>query len=381
MSNIKTGIDRLVDLLNERKKLSTQQASNLLNIEKDVVEEWAELLEQEGIAKITFKFSKTYIELKSIDSKKVKSSVKQVYSERDAFQRRIESTIRELNKDTSGFEKLKTEYNKIQKSIKGELDTIREQTKELEKFDNLKNNVEADIKAQKKDYEKFVDSYKKYFSDFENNYKNYIKKIIDEENKIEKFQKKIESIRKEKEEIKEIISASVDKMNGLSKEIDKQLRNVRDSERLIEHIKKDISKLSDNLSSEKEEVLVNLVKKMGTRSDDILARQDSMISDAREKVKIIQSYATAGKKTYEDFSSLFNKKLKTVKLIDDIDKEKEELLEELESLKRKVGTFSILSNYAKVKKEIGDIEKVIKKYEDRKNSILGKIKNLVTMLS
>ena len=70
MSKIQTGIDRLVDLLNERKKLSTQQASDILNVEKEVVEEWAELLEQENLATLTFKFSKTFIELKSIDSKK-----------------------------------------------------------------------------------------------------------------------------------------------------------------------------------------------------------------------------------------------------------------------------------------------------------------------
>ncbi len=58
---IKTGVDRLIKLLYERKKISLEEASKLLSIPKERLEDWARVLEDEGIVKVDYGLTKTYI--------------------------------------------------------------------------------------------------------------------------------------------------------------------------------------------------------------------------------------------------------------------------------------------------------------------------------
>jgi hypothetical protein len=48
MAKIETGVDRLVELVGQKKKISQEDASKELGVSVAVIQEWAEFLEEEG---------------------------------------------------------------------------------------------------------------------------------------------------------------------------------------------------------------------------------------------------------------------------------------------------------------------------------------------
>ncbi len=60
-TEIRTGVDSLIKLLYEKKRLSLEETSKALGLPKERLEDWARVLEGEGILKIEYAFTKTYL--------------------------------------------------------------------------------------------------------------------------------------------------------------------------------------------------------------------------------------------------------------------------------------------------------------------------------
>jgi len=75
---VETNVDLLMDLLAEKNYISISEAAKKLNVSQDVVEEWARLLEEEGVLHIKYQFTKPYIQF---IAPAVNESVKEVKQE------------------------------------------------------------------------------------------------------------------------------------------------------------------------------------------------------------------------------------------------------------------------------------------------------------
>ncbi|MFP4645399.1 MAG: hypothetical protein ACLFNB_02025 [Candidatus Woesearchaeota archaeon] len=378
MKEISTGIDRFAQLINKHKKLSSERAAKLLNLNKEVVEEWAELLEQENIVQLSYKFSKMYIEAKEQTKDDVVKAAKEVYSERDALQRKVDAAIRAIDKDTSGFEEVRKEFDVIQKSIKDELEKVRKESEELEHYDSLKKNLGKELQEQKKVFDKFRKEYDEQIKEFQRKYDTSIKELRNEEEEIKKYQKNIEQLKKDRSRVEKKINDSIKELKDISKDFDNQLEAIHGSEKKISRIKKSISKLSTNIDEVKAKNLKVLAKKVGERREEIEAKQKALVDDAQLKVKEIKGYIGTGQKFYEHFKGAFMKKIKTRELIDNIEKEKQELKNELVKLQKRISAFTISKNNSNVKKEFDDIEKLFEQYSKRKSKLVEKINYLLS---
>ena len=58
---ITTGVDALVRLVKEKEKIELELASKLLNIDTSKIEDWARILEEEGIIRIEYRLTKVYL--------------------------------------------------------------------------------------------------------------------------------------------------------------------------------------------------------------------------------------------------------------------------------------------------------------------------------
>ena len=110
MKNIETGVDKLVELVNKEKKISIDDAAKTLGISTVVIREWAEFLDEEKIISIEYKFSKTVLLERKLSEKEVTQKQKEYSSEKDAFVRKVENSIKTLEKDSLGLEKIKKTY-------------------------------------------------------------------------------------------------------------------------------------------------------------------------------------------------------------------------------------------------------------------------------
>ncbi|MGM5481756.1 MAG: hypothetical protein ACQESE_05105 [Nanobdellota archaeon] len=380
MKEISTGIDRFAQLINKHKKLSSERAAKLLNIDKEVIEEWAELLEQENIVSLNYKFSTMYIEAKEQTKDDVVRAAKEVYSERDALKRKVDAAIRSIDKDTSGFEEVRKEFDIVQKHIKDELEKVRKETEELDHYDSLKQNLGKQLQEQKDLFKKFRKEYDDQIKEFQRKYDASIKELRNEEDEIKKFQKNIAGLKKDRTKVEKKIDHSINELKTISTDLDSQLKSISASENKITKIKKSISKLSTNIDQEKAKNLKVLAKKVGERRETLEAKQNVLTEEVRLKVKEIKGYIGTGQKFYDHFKGAFMKKIKTRELIDDIEKEKQELKKEMLELKKRIAAFTISKNNSDIKKDFGNIEKLFAQYDKRKRKLVDKINHLLSYI-
>jgi chromosome segregation ATPase len=377
MKNITTGIDKLVQLIHDKTKISSEQAAKTLGISKDVIEEWIELLEQEKVVSVSYKFSKMYVEERKIDEDTVEISVKQAHSERDAFKRKIEATIKAIDNETSGFEEIRSEFAKVQGRIKDELETVRKEMKELERYDALKKNIDKEIEEQQKTYKQFIQEYDNQLEDFDKAYEQSVEDLKKEEKQLTVFEEKVAELREQKNDVEKTIATSIAQLKEISSALTSQIKNISGTEENIKKIKKDILSITGNIEKNREENIKRLSKLVGSKREQIEEQQDTLLKSAKLKVKEVQNYAEMGKKIYDGFENLFAKKIKTGDLIAEIETEKDNLKKELELLQQKVEVFNVISKHASVVDKLGDIEKTLAAYEKRKETLSGKINNLI----
>jgi DNA-binding Lrp family transcriptional regulator len=61
--NIATAIDSLVELVKVKKKITFEDAAKNLGLPENIISEWANFLEEDGIIKVTYKFTTPYLEI------------------------------------------------------------------------------------------------------------------------------------------------------------------------------------------------------------------------------------------------------------------------------------------------------------------------------
>jgi chromosome segregation ATPase len=110
---ISTGVDSLIRIIKEKKKIDLAMASKLLNLPQNTVEDWAHILEEEGIIRIDYQLTKVYFIW-------VPPTKEQVEKEKQVFQKRKTQVEGELQK-----------LDKVQDSGKRDL---REYTEAIEKL-------------------------------------------------------------------------------------------------------------------------------------------------------------------------------------------------------------------------------------------------------
>ena len=58
---IRTGVDTLIELVNKKKKISLRDAAKAIKYSTAVVEDWASILEDEGIITMEYTFTNTFL--------------------------------------------------------------------------------------------------------------------------------------------------------------------------------------------------------------------------------------------------------------------------------------------------------------------------------
>ena len=60
-SVIETGVDKLLKLIERKTKLTIEEAAKTLGVSTNVIQEWADFLEEEGIVSIEYTLTHTYL--------------------------------------------------------------------------------------------------------------------------------------------------------------------------------------------------------------------------------------------------------------------------------------------------------------------------------
>lgn len=124
---ITTGVDALVKLVKQKGKIELEEAAKSLNIAPDTLEDWARVLEEEGIVKVEYKLTKIYLVW-------VQPTAREVEEEKRSFEKEKKELIKEVEKTTV---ELGPEFKKVEElseSFAGVYDKLYSRLEEFEKI-------------------------------------------------------------------------------------------------------------------------------------------------------------------------------------------------------------------------------------------------------
>ena len=123
---ITTGVDALVKLVKQKGKIELEEVSKALNIAPDTLEDWARVLEEEGMIKVQYKLTKIYLLW-------VQPTAREIEEEKKSFEEEKKGLIDEIEKTKT---ELGPEFKKVEElteSFAGVYDKLYKRLEELEK--------------------------------------------------------------------------------------------------------------------------------------------------------------------------------------------------------------------------------------------------------
>src|SRR3989344_496906 len=114
---IETGVDRLVKLIRDTKKISLGEAAKRLGVTRPIVSEWAGFLEEEGLLRINYIFTTPYLELRQVTDAAIQKKEAELAKKRQEMEAKIQSAVKNIDAHTEGIDRKSTRLNSSHMSI------------------------------------------------------------------------------------------------------------------------------------------------------------------------------------------------------------------------------------------------------------------------
>jgi len=174
--SIVTGVDKLMTIISEKKKISVEAVSNQLGVPRSLVLEWAGMLEDQGSIEIQDKWLHSYLVLKELP-KKHDQSYKQIMKPASMakinsfehkfleFKKNMTDLIGDMEKELQELKKMEMRsqtvaekgFQKVEKHLDHEEKTLEKVEKELEHDDKEITTEKIAIQDLKKEEGLIID--------------------------------------------------------------------------------------------------------------------------------------------------------------------------------------------------------------------------------
>ena len=378
-SVIETGVDKLVEIVRAKRKISIQDAAKQLGVGPVVVEEWADFLEEEGIISIEYKFATPYLVERKSTKEEVKKKEKDFHSKKEGFIRKAEVTLAVLDRDTEDFQIFKNSFEKLKKDLGTDLVHVEAELKQLEKFENLKQNIDKEIMEQEKDFKAKINSYAGTINREQSKYEEVITGITKEEEKLDKERLETLSLREKEMQIKKKLDEFQENIEKINKAILEEESSIDNSEKRIKELKKTAVGIKSELVAKKDNSK-RLQDESAFHKKKILGVQQQILEKVEKNKIKIDTQIAQGKVATKKFKEFFNKKVQVEKLIKEMDNDKYEMEKELIDLIKKAKAFHLSSNSSSLKSHIKELEKTFENIKKKKSKFESEAVKLGSLL-
>lgn len=371
MGNIETGVDRLVQLINKEKKITVDQAAKKLGVPTEVVQEWADFLDEESLISMNYSLSKVYLEVRQLSKKEVEKKEKDYHNKREAFTRKVDTTLKKLEKETTGFEEIKKAYYSLKEEIGDEISQVKDEVDELKHYEELKKSIDQDILQQKVDYEKALGDIHRRISAEEKRYEKLHGEIKTEEEHVVGEKKEIEDLRMQEDTLVKRLDALKEVVEGVKQQLDAEDGNITHHEERLMTLRQLAHELEKDIREKREKELQPLLDSSDKHQKKILSIQDEIIKKIKARKEAIEQYETQGEQIAKRFEKFFERKTQTEKIVTDLEQMKQEMKDELNSLILKAKSYDLSVGGADTTKHTKELEKKFNEF-DKKRVGFGK---------
>ena len=378
--NIETGVDKLVDLINRKKKVSIDEAAKELGVSKDTVQEWADFLEDEGLIGVEDHLSKTYLSERKLSKGEVEKKAKEFSGKKDAFVARVETALSSLQKESEGLGKIKDEFDKLKDAIGTDIDLVKEELAELRHYEDLKKNMDKEILQQRLDYQNLVDQVRKKITEERKKYESFLESIGNENSKLVEAKVELNFLEKKEETLQKRLEALQEVIKGIRRDIDTQNGVIKEAVVKLESKIKDSERIRADMKSRVELEMEPIMKKIKGNEEKVLAVQEALLKKVMAKHKNIDDYKFKSTQAADKLKDFFERRSNIQQMIVGLEKDKVEIEKELKSLAQKAQSFHVSVKGGDAKKYIKELQDSLDKIEKRKGGMLtglGKLTELI----
>ena len=368
-SIIETGVDKLVNLVKQRGRISVKDAAGELGVSTTVIQEWVDFLEDEGIIGVEYSLTTPYLVEKKLTKKEVEAKAKEFTGKKDVFVRKAEVSLSFIEKQGGELKKIKSEFDRIKQEVGLELGTVREDLKELEKYQQLKQELQKQVEDQKGDAKLKIEEMTKQVLREQKRYQLLVSEVEKERIDLGKERAEAKSI----EESEKLLNRRLLELKGMVSVIEKKVADedmsIKNSEVHIEKLNMLINQIKQHVEEEKSSI-EPLIEKSKEQEQKILELQDRIVKKITQKQKNI-----AGVKAVADkVNNFFDKKMAVVNLVDKINKDRDELEKTLVELIKKAKSFQLSAKSKDVGKDMVELEKKFEEVGKKRSQFESEMK-------
>ncbi len=374
---IETGVDRLVKLITEQKKIDIDQASKMLGVSKLVVTEWAEFLADENLISIDYGLSKTTLRIRELSSSDLDKKAKDLLNKKDALLVGVDTSLQQVQKESDKFLSLKKEFEEIKKTMGTDLKGVKTELAELMKYEKLKEKIDEDIKKEISNYNSHIKQAGAAIEHEQKRLKALTDKIQSDEQKLSDEYRRVNDLH----QLERMFIKKTDELIAQIKDTQKRISGdesiIKRLENHLDSLHKDAGNLRKEIDELKKKRLDPLVKERDEHVKRIEEIRDTLLSKVKSLKEKIESDAKGASKAAKKIESFFNKRMKLEKAIDDINKEQSKIASELEDLKKAVLSFHIAVGHKSVVKEYNKLQARFNELEKKRSEHAKNLKGLL----
>jgi chromosome segregation ATPase len=380
MKSLETGVDKLVAIISTSKRISLDEASKKLGVGANVVQEWAEFLEKEKLITLEYSLSKIWLCEKKLSKIEVKGMAKEISSEKDAFARKIDTAIKSLENETAGFEEIKRQFVRIQSQVKDEITVVEKELSDLDKFTKLKESIGKTIQAQKDSYENSISEVLARINKDKAEYTALTTNLASIMKNVDTSTERVKALQTMQQEILTKVSTAKDHLKQISAEVTAEEDKIKGHLSTINALKTKADELQTRIQGNSSTIANSTIKKINDDHSKMIAELNTLLNEAEQKTKNVQTYAALQDKIRGSFKGFFDKKIQTEQMIVKIEEEKTSLKKSLEILQSRIKGLDLMASSKDLKVQSEAIALEMKNYEMRRMGLMGKIDTLFNFI-
>lgn len=377
-SIIETGVDKLVELVKARKRISVPDAAKLLNVSKVVVEEWADFLEEEGIISIEYKFTTPYLVERTMSKKEVEDKVKDFCGKREGFIRKAEVTLSLLDNKGDVLKNIKDDFKELKDELGQDLGAVQEEFKLLDKYHQEKRNVDTEIRQQETEFKQRIHEMESQITKERERFREVLEDIKKEQQALDKERIHALSVK----EIVKVLESTVGKFDRTVASIRK---NLVGEEHSIENTEQHLSRLKSMGDAARKDLeqkrsqMSQLLAKSEQQQQRILSVQKKIVQKASKPTKASKTKGPKGAAA-EKVKRFFAHNKEIEEYLTRVNVEKDRLGRELGELIRKAKAFHLISKSQDIKSYVADLSKRFKQIEKDRSAFEGEVGKLKSLM-
>ena len=373
--DILTGVDKLLELLKQKKKISMKDAAKHLSLPVTVINEWADFLNEEKIIKIEYGIRNQILVLNETSEKDIKIQKEEVQKSKETLLRKILTISNIMGKRRNEFSALKEEFEKVKNDIEKSTSSLSKEIDAVKSLDEKKSRIKAEFASSSSAYEKKINELLEKMQEEEKEYSKLVQKFSEKEKSLKEIETEKKSLTRKENEIKKKLSSLLSSVASIEQRLHEGLRKEAYSKEQLGDIKKNLEKVSGRIDKGKHE-LKKLQESLAKSEKESENRLKFFFNQIENKINIDEKEKEQLKRSVARFEEFMSKMNSLVVFINKVEKDFSELSRKISNFEKKIKIVAFVTNKGEYNRHMQDIKQHFSSIEKLKDTIDEDLKNL-----